>query len=133
MENNRLPHEACYTRLRASKIHPGGVGVFAVRDIPKETDIFYGDPTKVVWMDASRLEGLDEETRRMYDDFCIIKGDTYGCPEDFNVLTPGWFINTPPEGEAPSVYCDERYEFIAARDIKAGEELTVDYSTYSDR
>lgn len=34
-----LPHQQVYTRLKPSKIH--GVGVFAIRPIPKNTRLYY--------------------------------------------------------------------------------------------
>jgi SET domain-containing protein len=43
-----------------------------------------------------------------------------------------WYINDPRSGEKPNVICNESYDFRAVRDIKEGEELTVDSSTYSD-
>jgi len=49
-------------------------------------------------------------------------------------LTVSWYINEPKRGEQPNVYCEEEtYDFFALKDIKAGDELTVDYSEYSDR
>jgi len=43
-------------------------------------------------------------------------------------------LNEPRQGEKPNVYCDPKtYQFFALRDIRAGEELTVNYSTYSEQ
>ena len=66
----------------------------------------------------------------MYDDFCIIKGNKYYCPDNFNNLNVGWYLNESKEN--PNVGCDEKYDFFAIRDIKKNDELTVDYSTFSD-
>jgi len=44
-------------------------------------------------------------------------------------LTPAWYLNDSQTG--PNVYCDAHYDFFAMRDIKEGEELKADYSTYS--
>jgi SET domain-containing protein len=44
-----------------------------------------------------------------------------------------WYLNEPRKGTQPNVLCDpETYDFFAMRDIKPGEELTVNYATYSD-
>ena len=67
--------------------------------------------------------------RRLYDDFSIIKKGHYGCPTSFNRLTPAWFMN---ESKKPNTRCDENYDFYTLRDISPGEELTVDYKTFSD-
>jgi SET domain-containing protein len=60
----------------------------------------------------------------------LFKDNRYGCPPSFNRLTPAWYINDSRTN--PNVRCDENYEFLAIRDIRRGEELTVDYSQYSD-
>ena len=48
---------------------------------------------------------------------------------DTDLLTTSWYLNHSDE---PNVAADEHYLFYALRDIKAEEELTVDYHTYSD-
>ncbi|HVN93065.1 MAG TPA: SET domain-containing protein [Terracidiphilus sp.] len=126
-----LPHTECFTRLRPSPIH--GVGVFAIRDIPKGTNIFNDDISKMEWIDANEVAQTSGEIKRLYDDFCVQLRGKYGCPVGFNNLTVAWYINEPLAGQAPNVVCDRDYDFFAARDISAGEELTVDYSTYSDQ
>jgi hypothetical protein len=122
-----LPHEGVCTRLRPSKIH--GVGVFAIIDISKGSYLFSHDDQPLVWIDKKDIEGLPIPLRQLYDDLCIIKGDKYGCPRHFDLLTTSWYLNHSDE---PNVAADENYLFYALRDIKAEEELTVDYHTYSD-
>ncbi len=46
-----LPHEGVYTRLKPSGIHSGGIGVFAITDIKKDTNLFEPDNEEMVWMD----------------------------------------------------------------------------------
>jgi hypothetical protein len=127
---NTSPDSNSYTRLKASPIH--GVGVFAIRDIPSGTNIFSDDGSEMVWINKDDVEKTSGETKKLYDDFCVINNGKYGCPKNFNNLTVSWYLNEPLKVQKPNVYCDENYDFIAARDIKSGEELTVDYSTYSD-
>lgn len=124
----KLPHDGVYVRLRPSKLHKGGVGVFAVRRIPKNTRIFIGENEEVVWTNKENLP-KQKTVRKLYDDFAIIVGNRYGCPVSFNRLTPAWFMN---ESKAPNTMCDENYDFCALRDINPGEELTIDYATFSD-
>ncbi len=107
-----------------------GVGVFAIRDIPQGTFIFPDDDDEIVWIDKKKLSGLDPNVRQLYDDFCIIKGDLYGCPTSFNRLTPAWYFN---DSRTPNVAADADYRFFALKRIRKGEELTVDYDRYSDR
>lgn len=124
----KLPHDGVYARLQGSNIH--GVGVFAIRDIPQGTYIFPDDDDEIVWIEKKKLSGLDPNLRKLYDDFCIIKGDLYGCPANFNRLTPAWYFN---ESHTPNVMADTDYRFSTIRKVKKGEELTVDYDCYSDR
>jgi len=104
--------------------------VFAIKDIPKGTSIFETDKTKVIWVDKKTFKNVEPEIRKLYDDLCIIKGDRYGCPENFNSLTVGWYLNESMDN--PNVEYAADYDFIASRNIKKGEELLVDYSKYSD-
>ncbi len=123
-----LPHSGVFVRLRPSKLHRSGVGVFAIKRIPKGKPIFAGENEEVLWV-RNALIPKDGPVRKMYDDFSIIDGDFYGCPTSFNRLTPAWFLN---ESKRPNARCDDNYAFIAIRDIRAGEEITVDYATFSD-
>ena len=125
-----LPDTKSYTRLCPSKIH--GVGVFAIRDIPKCVNIFSDDKSEMIWIAEEMIQAKSGEVRRLYDDFCVLSNHKYGCPQGFNNLTIGWYINQPLEGQEPNVICNDEYDFFAARDIHAGEELTVDYSTFND-
>ncbi len=122
------PDDGAYTRLGASKIH--GVGVFAIRSIRRGTRLFRGDDDGMIWVDAEATNRLSHEVKRQYDDFSILKNGRYGSPPSFNRLTPAWYINNSRAN--PNVRCDKDYEFFALRDIKRGEELTVDYLRYSD-
>jgi len=125
-----MPDTKCYTRLRPSQIH--GVGVFAIRNVPKGVNIFSDDKSEMIWIDKEMIQTKLGEVRRLYDDFCVLSNQKYGCPAGFNNLTIGWYINEPLEGQEPNVVCNGDYDFFAAREILAGEELTVDYSTFSD-
>ena len=128
----KLPHEGVWVRLGVSAIE--GIGVFAIRDIPKGTDIFANDRVPLTWVGRAELDGagLSEAERALYHDFGIRRGEEIGCPANFNNLTPGWYLNEPPAGEAANVAADARFAFTARRDIEEGEELTIDYSGFSD-
>jgi hypothetical protein len=127
------PDRDAYKRLRPSKVHKGGIGVFAIRAINKGTLIFAGDLEEMVWIDSNRLSRKTPRVRALYDDFAIIKNGRHGCPTTFNRLTLSWYINEPARGHKPNVRCDpETYDFYALNNIPAGDELTVDYKTYSE-
>lgn len=124
----KLPHYGVYVRIARSKIH--GVGVVAIRKIKKGTYIFYGDDADLVWVERKKVSRLPSELKKLYKDFAVVRRNKYGCPTNFNLLTPAWFLN---HSKQPNVACDENYNFYAIKDIKKGEELTVDYDSYSDK
>ena len=127
LNDETLPHQAVYTRL---KVSDHGVGVFAIKDIPANTNIFKNDNTKMKWIAQSEVEKLEPELKKLYDDFCVVKDNKFGCPVSFNQLTVGWYLNNDTNN--PNVVCDKNYDFYSLKEIKMGEELTVDYSKYSD-
>src|SRR6266436_8451131 len=124
---NRLPHSGVCTRLKPSKIH--GVGVFAIRNIKKRTYVFPDDNQRIRWVDESQVRNIPKPLNRLYKDFAIIKGKKYGAPSNFDRLTTAWYLN---HSKKPNVAIDKHFRFYALRDIRSGEELTVDYDTYSD-
>jgi SET domain-containing protein len=105
------------------------VGVFAIRKIRKGTRLFFDDVDEMVWVEQGKVKRLPKEVRRLYEDFSVLKEGRFGCPRNFNRLTMSWYLN---ESDRPNVRCVEGYDFEALTNIKQGEELTVDYSTYSD-
>jgi hypothetical protein len=122
------PHRGVYVRIRPSKLDRKGVGVFAIRNIPRGTRLFADENEELCWIPEKSLPKKGP-LRKLYDDFAIIDDHRYGCPTSFNRLTPAWFMN---ESKKPNARCDENYDFYTVRDIAAGEELTIDYSTFSE-
>jgi SET domain-containing protein len=125
-----LPHYGVYVRIGSSKIH--GVGIIAIKNIKKGVQIFYGDDeTKIVWIKKEQLKGISKDVMKLYKDFCIEKNDgkLFGCPVNFNSLTPSWYLN---HSDKPNVFIDKDYNFYTLRNIKKGEELTVDYGTFNE-
>jgi hypothetical protein len=131
-DEHRQPHDGVCTRLRPSGVHKGGVGVFAIRKIKKGSLLFEGDNDEMLWVEESHVPKQPKEIRRLYEDFPVIKRGHYGCPPTFNRLTVAWYLNEPKKDERPNVGCTDCYDFFALRDIRPGEELTVDYSKYSE-
>ncbi len=121
-----LPHYRVYTRVAVSNVH--GVGVRAILPIKKGRYVFHGDDDKMRWIHRRSLKNLPRPIRKMYDDFCVEDGQWFGCPQNFNRMTAAWYLNS---SRKPNVAADGSYRFYALRDIKKGEELTVDYATYN--
>lgn len=122
-----LPHHGVYTRLKPSKIH--GVGVFAILPIPKGTYIFEPDDDELTSISESEVAALPDSLLLLYRDFCPKENGKYQCPSNLNRLTPSWFLN---HSDQPNVAADEELKFYALRDISLDEELTSNYSTYTD-
>jgi len=125
-----FPHERVYSRLKCYRI--SGIGVEAIQDIPKDAYIFDPDDDELISVKVADIEEKflpGDPIRKLYEDFCVRDGNVYQCPTSFNALTPSWFLN---HSETPNVAADLSLRFYALREIKAGEELTVDYRTYSE-
>ncbi len=122
-----LPHDGVFTRLQPSAIH--GIGVFAIRPIPAGTHIFEPDDDELVSVSEAEIAEIPEPLRRLYQDFCPKENGKYQCPASLNRLTPSWFLN---HSSQPNVAADKELRFYALRNISAAEELTSDYSAYSD-
>jgi len=123
----QLPHQDVYTRLGRSRRH--GIGVFAIRTIPKGTFVFPEDHERMIWVPEAKVRNLPKALKSFYDDFSIIRNGRYGSPRRFDALTPAWYLN---HSNQPNLAADRSYRFYALRDIREGEELTVDYNTYSE-
>jgi len=123
----RPPHDGVYARIGRSRIH--GVGVLAIRDIPRGTRLFRGEDERVVWVRLTRIRRLPVELRRLYTDFGMAWGQRIGVPRTLNMLSVGWYLN---HSARPNTRCDEDGRFYALRRIRKGEELTADYRTFSD-
>lgn len=136
LPGNKGPHKRKWllrdeagTQIKPSPIH--GMGVFAVRAIPKGTSLFGEAHDAVLWVKEKELRQLPGEIRRLYADYCIVKekGSLPGCPQSFNEMTVSWYLN---HSAKPNVGCDRNVRVYTLRKVKVGEELTVDYGTYSD-
>ena len=119
--------ESTYVMIQPSSIH--GIGVFAIRDIPKGTqDIFsqgFGD-----WIEVSReeVEALPEHSRALVENHCLFDEKSYFIPEyGFKMVDLVIYLNHSDTPNVISINDGERFEAI--RDIAVGEELLVDYGT----
>ena len=123
----RAPHADVYARIGRSRIH--GVGVLAIRDIPRGTRLFRGEDERVVWVRVTDVRRLPLELRRLYTDFGMAWGKRIGVPRTLNMLSVGWYLN---HSARPNVEADDDGRFHTLRRIRKGEELTADYRTFSE-
>jgi SET domain-containing protein len=125
--NDVLPHANVFARLMPSRIH--GIGLFAIRDIKKGTDIFPDIKEKIYWIDYTKIKPLSGSIKKLYKDYCVIKDNKFGCPRSFNAINPSWYIN---HSSKPNLHIGGNYRVYASENIKKGYELTLDYSTFMD-
>jgi len=107
----------------------------AIRPIPKGVDPFKNsDPLgDVLEIPKDELDGFDapEEAKEMVRDFCALQDGIYYVPNyGIDAITKFYYLN---HSSAPNMITHDKGEtFIAARDIRTGEELTADYNTYHE-
>ena len=127
-------HSTVYTRIARSDVH--GVGVRAVRPIPKGTNPFGGTTYRqeLVPMSTEQVEALDEPIARLVRDFCLPDADGvyWVMPTGFNMLDVSFYLNHGKGRDANVEMVNDRYgtlcNFRATREIQVGEELRFDYS-----
>ena len=117
-----------WIRLRPSPIH--GIGCFAIRNIPAGTELFPQSSGEMVWIPKRDLINLSPEIAKMYENFCVERGDLVGCPRSFNCMDPSWY---PNHSDTPNAFCDPDHEYslFALQDIAESEEVTLDYNSYA--
>ena len=128
LENN------IHCRLQASSVH--GIGIFAIRDIPKGTDPFLGCrvarwraiPLKRLLADDKISAGVKEFAQAIFP----VRGETFYFPDhSLNAIDISYFLN---HADVPNIGARaDGNRFAALRNIKKGEELLSDYRTYTDR
>jgi hypothetical protein len=109
------------------------VGVFALKNIPKNTDPFAGI-RKTRWRGMSKkdLAGLDSKIRKLVYDFFSVQGGKIWVPENgLNGMDMSFYLNTSGKPNIKTV--GDGSDFLTIRPVKAGEELTVDYKSFSEQ
>lgn len=125
--------ENVYCRLRPSRIH--GVGIFAIRDIPKGRDPFKSFlPYRFAAVDADKVfknPKIDPAVKKLAGDmYSVWDGKLYLYKGGMNGIDISFFLN---HSEKPNVAATPDGEsFVAVRKIKKGEELVSDHRTYSE-
>jgi SET domain-containing protein len=120
----------CYCRLQPSKIH--GIGVFAVRDIPKGRNPFKTLPKCAdfgyVRITGDELDALPPKLSELIRSLFIpADGKIYVPTYGMNIIHLNSYLN---HSTKPNMRTRDGYDFVALRKIFVGGELTVDYRTY---
>ena len=114
-----------WVALQPSIVH--GIGVFSLCDIPRgQTKIFSQDQSEWIPVSKEEVAGLPQHVRDRIENHCLFDESHYFIPEyGFNMIDPVIYLNHSENPNVKSI--DDGNDFEALRDIKAGEELFVDY------
>jgi SET domain-containing protein len=126
---NELQHQT-YVMLQPSPVH--GIGVFAIRDIPKGTrNMFSTGIGEWIKIPAGEVDALPEHSRKLVETYCLYDEENYFIPDyGFKVMDLVLYLN---HSDTPNIISiNEGEQFETVRDIKTGEELLVDYGTLVD-
>ena len=128
--------EDVYCRIKPSKKH--GVGVFAIKDIPKDINPFKltGNQcinSKVIKINEDEVKLLPSEVKKMVNDFYHNEDGVYGIPyKGLNANDISFYMNTstnPNVGFESDNKCS-MVVFKTIRKIKKGEELLINYDDF---
>ena len=118
--------ENVYCRIGVSTIH--GIGVIAIREIPKGINPFIGvHSARYTKIDECDLNDIPQEVKDMVKDFFVFEKGKYQIPNfGLNGLDISYYMN---HSNKPNITSDEKgINFIANKNILPGEELTIDYN-----
>jgi len=119
-ENNSMWSEfTCI--LGVSTIPGAGIGLFATHDIPAGT-IIYHKPSE------RRTMKIKDVPQAFHKYLIYLNDEECQCPMKFNHMEVGWYIN---HSDNPNIRKIEGGALIT-RDIKAGDELCIDYNQFDE-
>lgn len=114
----------CYIQLKPSKVC-NGVGIFALRTIPKGTILFTDvepDSNLIPW---ESLEQVDELVIKYLNSICNTSEKGVYLNRTVNNINVTYYVN---HSEEPNVLHDRALDwFITLIDIQVGEELLCTY------
>lgn len=116
-----------YVMLKPSPVH--GIGVFAIRDIPKGCrTIFSTGVGEWIKISIKEVEALPTHSRNLIETYCLYDEENYFVPDyGFKLMDLVLYLNHSDKPNIASVNDGEFFE--ALRDIKEGEELLVNYGS----
>lgn len=117
--------EEMYISLQPSAVH--GIGVFAIRDIPKGTrNIFSKSSDNWIKLPIKEVENLPAHSKSLIETYCLYDEHDYYVPDyGFKIMDMVNYLNHSSSPNVISVNDGEYFE--ALTDIKNGEELLVNY------
>ena len=121
-----------WVMLKPSPIE--GIGVFALRHIPKGCRDMFGKPDDAGdWNTVSKneIETLPAHAQFLVGNYCLYDEENYFVPaHGFKKIDISLFLNHSDQPNIISVNDGDYFE--TTRDIKEGEELVIDYGGIVD-
>jgi len=121
-----------WVMIRPSPIE--GIGVFALRDIPKGCrSMFSKTCEEEKWIPVSKkeVENLPAHSKALIENYCLYDDENYFVPDyGFKKMDLVNFLNHSATPNIFSINDGEFFETI--RNIKKGEELFIDYGEIVD-
>ncbi|UAY52278.1 SET domain-containing protein [Ferruginibacter albus] len=114
-----------YVMIKPSPID--GIGVFAIRDIPKGCrSMFSKNMGEWIPIPKIEIDSLPRHSKQLVETYCLFDDDQYFVPDyGFKVMD---LVNYLNHSETPNIISINDGEvFEAIRDIKEGEELLINY------
>lgn len=121
-----------YCRLKPSKIQ--GIGVFAIKEIPKGAKIFKTS-RKIKFIGIApeiilKNRKISQAVKKMAKDFFVISDKKLYLPNcSLNEIDISFYVN---HSEKPNAIAKNGENFFAVRRIRKGEEITANYKKYCD-
>lgn len=100
-----------------------GIGVFMVHGVRKGAPLRLFPRSEKV----RRLKAIPKG-KEYFERYCVEAEGTLYAPEDFGRMSIGWFLNHSTRPNAHHV----NYRYFASRNIRAGEEVMIDYRTLEE-
>jgi SET domain-containing protein len=119
-----------YIMIKPSALH--GIGVFAIRDIPKGCrNMFSKNIGNWIKVPKKEVDQLPEHAIALVENYCLYDEEHYFIADyGFKVMDLVNFLN---HSDTPNIISiDEGEEFEALRDIQTGEELLINYGEIVD-
>lgn len=110
--------------VRASKMLLDQIGLFAARDLKKDTIIAEASKLGEKFVAWSEIVHIDGITREKIKHYCLDTEDGFYVPADFNYLSVPWNMNHSCDY---NIGFDDIGNFVSTRDINKDEELFWDY------
>lgn len=99
-----------------------GIGIFATHDIPIGTSLFSGS------LSSRKMNSKDVPSVLLQ--YCIfLDKDKCLCPRRFDRMEIIWFLN---HSKKPNIKKTSYKKIIAISNIKAGEEILIDYNEFNE-